>query len=462
MEHFARLASDGRPAQLLLQVDGRAGTGKSHLLMVLSAKLQEMADDLGRPQPIVRTAPTGVAAHGIRGRTLHALFRLPVRSGFAPLSASNLAAVQASLRHCEYLVIDEKSMISQRQLGWLDQRCRQIRPHHAEQHFGGFSVILMGDFYQLPPVLGRPLYNTKPTRDPDELMGRLAYDQFRQTVELSIVMRQQGTDSDALRFRAALDHLRISEMTRVDWETLVTRVCSNLTAQEQTSFDSALRIFAKKEAVAQVNHARLRGTGQPVRAIQATHDGPQAHNASTSEAGNLEAELRLCLGARVMLLENLWTERGLVNGAMGTVRDIVWTCGSDWLSEPPLAVLVAFDNYDGPAIEHAGTEKIVPVFRSRREFFRGGTTLARKQFPLTVSYAVTIHKAQGMTVDRAVLNLAEPDFALGLSYVALSRVKTLRGVMFEETFDFDRFKASRGEMGTMRDADAVKRRPQII
>ena len=446
-----------------MQVDGRAGTGKSHLLMVLSAKLQEMADAFQRPQPIVRTAPTGVAAHGIRGRTLHALFHLPVQSGFAPLSASNLAAVQASLRHCEYLVIDEKSMISQRQLGWLDQRCRQVRPHQAERYFGGFNVILIADFYQLPPVLGRSLYNTKPTGDPDEQLGRLAYEQFRQTVELSIVMRQQGTDNDAVRFRAALDHLRVGEVTRVDWETLVTRVCGNLTVREQTSFDPALRIFAKKDAVAQVNHTRLRGTGQPVRAILATHDGPQARNASTSEAGNLEAELRLCLGARVMLLENLWTERGLVNGTMGTVYDIVWSCGADWQAEPPLAVLVAFDNYDGPAIECSETDgKIVPIFRSRREFFRGGTTLARTQFPLTVSYAVTVHKAQGMTVDRAVLNLAVPDFALGLSYVALSRVKTLRGVMFEETFDFDRFKPSNGDMAKMRDEDAVKRRRQMI
>ena len=164
--------------------------------------------------PIIRTAPTGVAAHGIRGRTLHALFRLPVHKGFKPLSPANLQAVQASLRGCVYIAVDEKSMISQKQFSWLDQRCRQARPDHDEP-FGGLSVLLMGDFFQLPPVLGRPLYHTASTVDEYEMQGRLAYTGFNRTIELSTIMRQQGHSSDAIRFRATLDHLRNGDVATV-------------------------------------------------------------------------------------------------------------------------------------------------------------------------------------------------------------------------------------------------------
>src|SRR5438270_6225437 len=130
--------------------------------MVLSAHLRERAEANGRSDPVVRSAPTGVAAHGISGRTLHALFRLPVKaSAYAPLTPQNLASVQASLRNCMYLVINEKSMISLRMLAWLDQRCRQIWPERANEPSGGLNILLCGDFFQLPPVIERPLFNNK-------------------------------------------------------------------------------------------------------------------------------------------------------------------------------------------------------------------------------------------------------------------------------------------------------------
>jgi len=209
----------------------------------------------------------------------------------------------------------------------------------------------------------------------------------------------------------------------------------------------------------------MRDLRTPVLIIKASHDGHNASTADTAEAGNLPAELPLCLGARVMLIENLWTERGLVNGAMGTVYNIVWRQGDDWRTTPPLAVLVAFDHYDasGPHLTISDDGRpVVPIFPLKRDFYRGATTLSRTQFPLTVAFAVTIHKAQGMTVDRAVLDLSRPDFALGMSYVAVSRVRSLDGVLFEESFDLDRFKSAGSNMAIMRGADAIRRRRQHI
>ena len=141
-----------------------------------------------------------------------------------------------------------------------------------------------------------------------------------------------------------------------------------------------------------------------------------------------------------MLTENLWIERGLVNGALGTIRDISWKTGADWRRDPPFALIVDFDRYEGPGLPNApGGGDVVPIFRSRRDFYRGAASCTRTQFPVTPAYAITVHKAQGMTVDRAVLNLNNRDFAPGLSYVVVSRVKTLQGILFEEPFDFERF-----------------------
>jgi len=123
---------------------------------------------------------------------------------------------------------------------------------------------------------------------------------------------------------------------------------------------------------------------------------------------------------------------------------------------------VAFDNYKGPALDGDEVSKVVPIFRSTREFIRSSKPHRRTQFPLTVAYAITIHKSQGLTVEKAVLNLVEKDFAPGLAYVGVSRVKSLDGLMFEESFDLSRFRSKEGHTERMRLADAERRRPQHL
>lgn len=120
---------------------------------------------------------------------------------------------------------------------------------------------------------------------------------------------------------------------------------------------------------------------------------------------------------------------------------------------------MSFDGYDGPSLDD--DDPIVPVLRSRREFYRGAMRCARTQFPVTTAFAITVHKSQGITVDRAVLDISTRDFVTGLSYVAVSRVKKLAGVLFERPFDFERFKMSR-ESQTMkaRNDDRERRLPQ--
>ena len=199
--------------------------------------------------------------------------------------------------------------------------------------------------------------------------------------------------------------------------------------------------------------------------IAATHTGSKAHEVSTEDGGNLSVSLNVSIGARVMLTENIWTERGLVNGAQGTLRDIVWPNGTtDPRSEPPTALLIEFDKYDGPAlVELSGGHKLVPNLRSKREWTRGDGVCSRVQFPIIVAYAITVHKSQGITVDRAVLDLSDKaDFVPGLTYVAISRVRSLEGVLFEGSFDVKRLRGRVTDTAKMRaDDQAIRSKQQL-
>jgi ATP-dependent DNA helicase PIF1 len=152
-------------------------------------------------------------------------------------------------------------------------------------------------------------------------------------------------------------------------------------------FKDALRIYATKEKVREYNFAKLRDLNRPVLKINALHHGPRAEHASTEDAGNLEATLLLSIGCRIMLLENLWTEHGLANGAFGTVHEIVWQEGDgEARHRVPFALLVKFDHYTGPGFLCTENDEIlVPIFMSTREFFRGHNSCARKQFPVTLA-----------------------------------------------------------------------------
>jgi hypothetical protein len=107
--------------------------------------------------------------------------------------------------------------------------------------------------------------------------------------------------------------------------------------------------------------------------------------------------------------------------------------------------MVAFDDYSGPGFTMPDGEElrrrdklVVPILRVRQEYTVGANPCHREQFPLLVSYAITVHKAQGITLDKVVCDISAPEFASGLSYVAVSRVKTLSGLMFENPFDRSR------------------------
>jgi len=471
--HYEAVLNGGTPEPLLVQVDGRGGTGKSHVINLLSAKLDQLAMARGHLPVVVRSAPTGVAANNINGCTLHSLLRLPVSKTqeLEPLANSSLTSLQNKLRQFQYLVLDEKSMIGLRQLAFVDQRLRQAFPQNAHLYFGGMSILLLGDFFQLPPVAEKPLYSNDDNARlrTAELAGRNAYHAFDKTIELKQVVRQQGDEQAS--FRDALDGLRFNNPTVAHWELLSSRLQMHLSPEEVKTFDSALRIYPTNDRVEAYNTEHLERLDSPCIQVLASHTGTGAKDVPSRDAGNLQVSLPLMVGARVMLTENLWTGAGLVNGSLGTVRDIAWEEGSDPRTEPPFVVMVQFDRYSGPPCFGEDDDgmagmgdmaHVVPVFRSTRDFLKGSVTCTRTQFPLTIAYAITVHKSQGATLDQAVVDISCKDFQPGLTYVAVSRVRSLQGIMFDRQFDLDSLRSNAIATINAREEDRLRRVPQHV
>ena len=179
---------------LYMVVTGTAGTGKSYLIRCLKLLLQEK---------LHIAATTGVASYTIDGHTLHSLFNLPTKGDFKELQGQALQTIQQSFLEVRYVIIDEMSMMGRKLFGQIDQRLRQIFPHHRACILGGCSLILFGDFGQLPPVMDLPLYTTMPRTDLSDL-GSTTYHTFNKAIVLDQVMRQSGEDADQILFRDIL------------------------------------------------------------------------------------------------------------------------------------------------------------------------------------------------------------------------------------------------------------------
>ena len=332
------------PEPLRMVVSGTAGTGKSFLIHCLKALLLDRLRVM---------APTGVAAFNVGGFTLHSLLHLPTRGEFKALEGEQLQQLQQCFSGVDYLIIDEMSMLGRKLFGQVDQRLRQAFPHHAGQALGGCSCLLVGDFGQLPPVMDLPLYSAVP-RSAIADLGRSTYQLFAKAVVLTEVLRQDGQDREQVRFQELLLHLKDGEVSVTDWELLMTRCRSQV---DSAAFDDALHLHPTVQAVAEYNVAKLRNTGEPIATIKAVHTGPNASKPSPEDASGLEPVICLARGARVMLTSNLWTDAGLVNGAMRTVQAICYQSGSP--PSLPVAVMVKFDKYRGPTL-HDGSVPIVP------------------------------------------------------------------------------------------------------
>jgi ATP-dependent exoDNAse (exonuclease V) alpha subunit len=231
--------------------------------------------------------------------------------------------------------------------------------------------------------------------------------------------------------------MRDGECTLNDWTILTTRFEDKLSINERKEFSEAVHILTKWEDVDKINIEKLKALNRPIAKILAIHTGGrEAKKANSDMAKGLDSQLLLAKGARVMLIANIWTEVGLVNGSMGTIQDIIFE--GEGPPSLPIAVLINFDKYEGPTISNTEGINVVPIVPIKRTWeSKDGTQCSRLQIPICLSWAITVHKSQGLTIPKVKIDLGSKEFAAGLSFVAVSRVRSLNDLCFRQ-FTFER------------------------
>ena len=408
-QHFKNTRKNKQ--QLKMIVCGGAGTGKSYVIDALANLLDSS---------VCLTGTTGVAAFNIQGNTIDSLLKLHVKK----LSTTRLKELQENLKDIEYIIIDEMSMLGQKKLARLNRRLKEIKA--TDKDFGGINMIFVGDFAQLPPVGDRAMW--KKTRYGQEgIEGYTLYRSIKTCVKLDEPQRQ---DDDI--FLNMLERFRNGTVTEADWKILNKRNPNILKQKKKfpKNYDDFIRLFGSNEEVNNYNLLeKLVTLGNPIAKIKAMHSDSVAANTLPKNAWGLEPVLYLARGARVMLRVNLFTPKGLVNGSIGTVKDIIYDNGKGPDSLPK-CVVVEFENYTGEELI-PGHPKCVPIVPFAAKWKSNGKLRERVQFPLKLAWAITIHKSQGLTLKNAVIDIGDSDIASGCTYVALSRLETLGGLYFK-------------------------------
>jgi len=402
-------------------VTGPGGSGKSYLLEAL----QEEFRLLGKVLAI--TALTGCAALllGPKAKTLHSWAGIGLGKGDIDAIISSIVMNGRKKKawiKTDCLVIDEVSMMTPQLLEMLDAVGRRVRKCRTEP-FGGLQVVFVGDFYQLPPVSN--------DKSPFAFQSPLWNQIVKATISLKTIYRQ----SDEI-FQKVLGEARTGTLSQESIEILKGRM--NLPWKKEVIRPTLL--FTRNADVGEINYshfAKLGGeakvykvrTVQPSEAVPGTLDGflktstQIAHGLTTQELtwaierldkdAPYEKELTLKVDAQVMLLVNLNQEAGLINGSRGIVK--------------------SFDKEGNPVVLFASNNIMVPV-KPHVWKIEGETNLGREQIPLRLAYALTIHKAQGASLDSAFIDIGSSTFEYGQAYVALSRVRNLNSLF---VYEFD-------------------------
>lgn len=374
-------------------VTGRAGTGKSTLLEHLSWHSSHT---------LAICAPTGVAALNVGGQTIHSLFRLPI-GVIADHELDQPPELRKLLSAIDTLVVDEVSMVSADLMDAMDRSLRQARqrPHEA---FGGVQLVLFGDPYQLAPVPGdqdERAYYADRYRSMWFFDAKVWEEAELRVYELTTIHRQHE-----LEFKQLLTAVRHGQVTAEMAHRL------NSVGARPAPADGAITLATTNASVQRIN---AQGLGRlPGRALSAV---AEVNGDFGARAYPADEKLELKVGAQVMFLRNdTGMDRRWVNGTIGEVVKIgqgsviVEVDGEDF--EVPPAIWERYKYSYSPVTKQL-TKDVVAEFQ---------------QFPLRLAWAVTIHKSQGKTYDRAIVDLGPRSFAPGQTYVALSRITELEGL----------------------------------
>ncbi len=374
-----------------LFITGKAGTGKTTFLKYIVENTHKN---------IIVAASTGIAAINAGGVTLHSLFGIPfdLQGPNSPIKGKLYQDKFELFGKLDTLIIDEASMVRPDVLDYVDRKLRLYRIN--ELPFGGIQIVLFGDLFQLPPVIKKN----------EEIILRQWYrgnyffyshalrEIGFQIVELTKVFRQKDE-----RFVNMLNRIREYQLLPMDIDDL-SELRDN---RESKDFNTqAIHICSLRRDADKINSQMI---GETTHSFTA-----EFKDAFNPKNAPCDLDLKLRVGARVMTLVND-NRQGFYNGSMGTVTDI---------SATKIGVML-----------DAGHQVIIEPFTwVDREYKVNGNEIETiekgscRQFPLTLGWAITIHKSQGLTFDNVVIHCPYA-FAPGMLYVALSRCTSMKGIV---------------------------------
>ncbi|PZX95319.1 helicase [Flavobacterium aquariorum] len=395
---------------------GKAGTGKTTLLKEIIATTHKNT---------VVVAPTGIAALNAGGVTIHSMFQLPF-GGFIPdnsapqFSDTTKFETKATLRrhfkmsgqkravirNMELLIIDEVSMLRADLLDAMDYMMQTVRKKSAP--FGGVQVLFIGDLLQLPPIIRDEEWRTLRNYYKGKFFFHAhVIQQYPPLyIELSKIYRQ--TDD---RFISVLNNLRNNEITPIDIQMLNEFVKPDFDLKANKGFITLTTHNAKADVMNAQSLEDLEGK-QMMFMPDITGDFPE-------KIYPVDPYLQLKVGAQVMFVKNdLSMEKNYFNGKMGVIKTM--TSKEIWVHFPDEDKTIEVDKYEWQNIRYTVNEMTKEI---EEEVL--GTFV---HYPIKLAWAITVHKSQGLTFDKAALDVSQV-FLPGQAYVALSRLRSLNGLI---------------------------------
>jgi len=390
---------------------GKAGTGKTTFLNEFVLKTKKK---------YIVVAPTGIAAINAGGVTIHSMFGLPPRT-FLPTTEridGNLAMNIADLMHhfkyrkdklkllreIEIIIIDEVSMLRADVLDMMDFSLRHVRRN--QQKFGGVQMLFIGDLYQLPPVV-RDEYLLNQYYNSPFFFESLALKELPLiTIELTTVYRQKDE-----KFLDILNEIRDGEIGDIDFETLNERYIPDF----EPTDEPYVYLTSHNRMADEINQKKLAELSGKTYSYKAEIVG----NFNENQYPNDEV-LDLKVGAQIMFIRNDASgERRYFNGKLAEVVD---------LDEKEITVIIDGDDENYVLKKEVWEQKKYSLDAEKN--ITEDVLGSFKQYPIRLAWAVTIHKSQGLTFDRLIID-AGKSFASGQVYVALSRCRTLEGIILK-------------------------------
>ena len=382
-------------------ITGKAGTGKSTLLKYFREHTRKN---------IVVLAPTGVAALNVGGETIHSFFRF--KPDITPDKVKKIKGRNAGIyRELHAIVIDEVSMVRADLLDCVDAFLRVNGPSSLSP-FGGLQMIFIGDLYQLPPVVSSNEKGFFSSHYPGPYFfnAKVMEELEMEFVELEKIYRQKDAG-----FIGILNAIRNNSVTERDLVTLNKRVGAEL--EKSPGGGYTVHLLSTNKAAYEINSEHLSALKGDEHLYRAAIEG-----GFSKESYPADEELLLKKGAQVMLLNNEPNGRW-VNGSMGEVADITSEPGSG-----AEAVIVRLSDGSFEKVEPYSWELFHFSYDPQAGKVVAETAGIFKQYPLKLAWGITIHKSQGKTFERAVIDFGHGMFAHGQAYVALSRCVSLDGI----------------------------------